>query len=80
MLQEELAHWHEMIAVGDMQTAANMLESKQFIALRQAKWATLDPDLACVRDEEALSKLDDDEAKAWRAFWAEVKALPPPGR
>ena len=64
MLREELAHWRELIAEGEEQTAK-----------QRATWATLDPDLDCVRDEEALSLLDDDEAEDGRDFWAEVKAL-----
>jgi tetratricopeptide (TPR) repeat protein len=34
-----------------------------------------DPDLAGVRDPEALIKLSDDEQKAWRALWAEAQSL-----
>jgi hypothetical protein len=34
-----------------------------------------DPDLAGLRDPEPLSKLPDDEQKAWRGFWEEVDAL-----
>jgi tetratricopeptide (TPR) repeat protein len=32
-------------------------------------------DLACVRDEDELKKLPEDERRSWQAFWAEVAAL-----
>ncbi len=32
-------------------------------------------DLACVRDEDQLKKLPEDERRSWQAFWAEVAAL-----
>jgi hypothetical protein len=31
-----------------------------------------DPDLAGVRDAEALAKLTESERKAWQAIWADV--------
>jgi hypothetical protein len=39
-----------------------------------AYWKT-DPDLAGVRDPEALKELPGDEQKAWRALWTEVDAM-----
>jgi hypothetical protein len=34
-----------------------------------------DPNLAGVRDADALSKLPESERGAWRSLWAEVEAL-----
>jgi hypothetical protein len=34
-----------------------------------------DPDLAGVRDTDALKQLPEDEREAWRKLWAEVAAL-----
>ncbi len=34
-----------------------------------------DRDLVGVRDPEELANLPEQERKAWRAFWAEVRAL-----
>lgn len=36
---------------------------------------TRDPDLAGVRDPDALDRLPEDERAAWRALWAEVDRL-----
>ncbi len=47
---------------------------KQVIVKRLERWLR-DPDLVGVRDPEALTELADTEAKAWRALWAEVRAL-----
>jgi hypothetical protein len=35
----------------------------------------VDPDLACVRNSEELSKLSEDEGKEFLAIWAEVDAV-----
>src|SRR5262249_4520664 len=32
-------------------------------------------DLACVRDEDQLKKLPEDERRSWQEFWAEVATL-----
>jgi hypothetical protein len=37
-------------------------------------------DLASVRDEKALAALPQDEAAAWRTFWAEVDVLAEPAK
>src|SRR5262245_53032752 len=34
-----------------------------------------DPDLACVRDPDALAKLPEAERKQWQTLWADVDAL-----
>jgi hypothetical protein len=39
-----------------------------------AHWKT-DPDLAGIRDEEALAKLPEAERKEFRSLWADVEAL-----
>jgi tetratricopeptide (TPR) repeat protein len=44
------------------------------IRLQLARWRT-DPDLACVRDPEALAKLSDSERAGWDSLWATAGAL-----
>jgi Tfp pilus assembly protein PilF len=34
-----------------------------------------DPDLACVREAESLSRLPEDEQQAWRTLWKDVQSL-----
>src|SRR5262249_11781655 len=68
-LRADLAHVRRRIelAAGDrkaLDDAARILDH----------W-TSDPDLAGVRDEPALASFAEDERHAWRAFWAEVRAL-----
>jgi hypothetical protein len=47
---------------------------KEVVILRLRRWK-VEPDLACVRDDDALDKLPEADQKAWRDFWAEVEAL-----
>jgi serine/threonine-protein kinase len=47
---------------------------KEFVSLRLRRWKA-DPDLAGVRDADALNDLPETDRRAWRAFWAEVDAL-----
>jgi serine/threonine-protein kinase len=47
---------------------------KEVVNLRLRRWKA-EPDLAGVRDEEALNELPQAERRAWRDFWAEVDAL-----
>jgi hypothetical protein len=35
----------------------------------------VDPDLAGIRDPEAVAKLPGDEPRAWRGLWEDVDAL-----
>jgi hypothetical protein len=39
-----------------------------------ARWR-IEPDLACVRDPEALARLPDSERASWNSLWASVGAL-----
>lgn len=45
------------------------------VILRTLQHWKQDPDLAGVRDPEALVKLDEEERKAWQALWVDVDAL-----
>jgi hypothetical protein len=54
--------------------AQNNPAMKQTIQQQLAHWRR-DPDLASVRDPQALNRLPDDERGAWRALWREVDAL-----
>jgi tetratricopeptide (TPR) repeat protein len=47
---------------------------KEVVGLRLRRWKA-DPDLAGIRDEEALDELPEAERRAWRDFWAAVEAL-----
>ena len=66
-LKADLAAWAKLLQPGSNQDRA---------ALRQAtlRWKT-DPDLASIRDSEALKKLPEDEQKPWRTLWAAVETL-----
>ncbi|MFO0952088.1 MAG: hypothetical protein U0835_13260 [Isosphaeraceae bacterium] len=66
-LQGELAAWSKFAEGGSA-------EAKAAVARTLDQWTT-DPDLAGVRDADALDKLPEAEKQAWRAFWAEVAAL-----
>jgi hypothetical protein len=46
----------------------------QVIQQRLAHWQR-DPDLASVRDPQALDRLSDNERAAWQALWREVDEL-----
>ncbi|MGC8640205.1 MAG: hypothetical protein ACP5XB_10065 [Isosphaeraceae bacterium] len=66
-LRAELAGWSKMIENGPPQAgqaAAGMLQH----------WLT-DPDLAGIRDPDALKQLPEAERAACRALWADVAAL-----
>ena len=57
---------------------------KQAVQQRLAHWRQ-DPDLASVRDPQALDRLPENERAAWRALWRDVdelakKAEPTQGR
>jgi eukaryotic-like serine/threonine-protein kinase len=43
-------------------------------AERLRNWQS-DPDLACVRDADALNRLPDEERKQWQRLWSDVDAL-----
>jgi tetratricopeptide (TPR) repeat protein len=47
---------------------------KEEIDQRLRRWKA-DPDLAGIRDEDALDELQETEARAWRDLWAAVDAL-----
>ena len=52
----------------------NNLAMKQAIQQRLAHWRR-DPDLASVRDRQALDRLGDNERAAWQALWRDVDEL-----
>ncbi len=52
----------------------NVPPGKQTIRLRLAHWHR-DPDLASVRDPQALGRLADNERAAWQALWHDVDEL-----
>jgi Flp pilus assembly protein TadD len=63
----------------DLAEASKGLQSKEpetrtSVKETIARWRE-DPDLAGVRDQDALEKLSADEANAWRALWSEVEAM-----
>jgi serine/threonine-protein kinase len=66
-LRAELAAWSDVLKNGPPQTRPVVVRT-----LRH--WRT-DPDLAGVRDSDALAALPEPERGAWRARWAEVDAL-----
>jgi serine/threonine-protein kinase len=63
----DLARWHE----SHEETSGAVPRE---VRSQLARWRT-DPDLACVRDPEALGKLPDSEREGWNSLWADVGAL-----
>jgi serine/threonine-protein kinase len=66
-LKDELTTWDRSLDGGDPKARAPVVR-----ALRHWKG---DPDLAGVRDHDALAKLPKPEGAAWRRLWANVEAL-----
>ncbi len=66
-LDAERDAWAEVLDSGDPQARPGVRQALQ--SLRA------DPDLAGVRDPDALSKLPEPERGAWRALWTEVDRL-----
>jgi hypothetical protein len=66
-LQAERAAWAEVLDSGDAQARRAGRQALQH-------WRS-DPDLADVRDPDALAKLPEAERTAWRSFWADVDRL-----
>ena len=66
-LKAERAAWAKVLDAGDPQARPLVQQTLQH-------WQA-DPDLAGVRDADALAKLPEAERAAWRSLWAEVDAL-----
>jgi serine/threonine-protein kinase len=66
-LKSDLAAWARILKEGPPQARQSIPETLQ-------RWKT-DPDLAGLRDPEALKRLPEAEQKACRALWEEVDAL-----
>jgi serine/threonine-protein kinase len=66
-LRADLTAWGRVLDAGDPKARADVAP-----ALR--RWRA-DPDLAGVRDPQALAKLPSQEQKAWRDLWSEVDTL-----
>jgi serine/threonine-protein kinase len=69
------------LAVWAQQTASDKAADRTQVRQKLAHWQR-DPDLAGVRDQEALAKLPEPERADWQKLWADVEALlqkaPPP--
>jgi hypothetical protein len=66
-LKAERAAWAKALDSGDAKAHPVVQQTLQH-------WKS-DPDLASVRDPDALAKLPEAEGSAWRSLWAEVDAL-----
>jgi serine/threonine-protein kinase len=66
-LKAELDAWSKILDSDDPKARAA-------VAPTLRHWQQ-DPDLAGVRDPEALADLPDEERQAWQALWADVDAL-----
>jgi hypothetical protein len=66
-LKAERIAWAKVLESGDA-------KSRPVVAQTLQHWQA-DPDLAGVRDPEALAKLPEAEQAAWRSLWAEVDAV-----
>jgi hypothetical protein len=65
-LKADLAYWIKQLESGSPQSKSSANQTLQH-------WKT-DPDLAGIRDVEALKRLPEDEQKSLRAFWTNVDA------
>jgi eukaryotic-like serine/threonine-protein kinase len=66
-LKEDLAHWAKLLDQG-------VPESRETTIRWLNDWKR-NPDLAAIRDEEALQKFPADEQSKWRALWQDVESL-----
>jgi serine/threonine-protein kinase len=66
-LKAELAAWSKVLDNGTPEARKNVQQ-------KLAHWK-VDPDLAAIRDKDALAKLPEAERKEWEALWGEVDAL-----
>jgi hypothetical protein len=66
-LKAELAAWSKVLETGSPRDRSNVIAT--------IRWWPRDPDLATVRDADALTKLPEAERKEWQAIWAQVDAL-----
>ncbi len=64
-LTDDLASWIKQLASGSSQSKASANQMLQH-------WK-IDPDLAGIRDDEALNRLPEKEREALRSLWAEVE-------
>ena len=62
-LREDLGYWTAKLEI-----------DKPTVRQRLRHWQR-DPDLAALRDPQALAKLPPKEARAWQALWAQVQDL-----
>jgi hypothetical protein len=67
-LRADLAAWEKVLGDG------NEPARKQEVFRKLTHWKG-DPDLAGIRDEEALAKLTESEREAFRSLWRDVEAL-----
>ena len=66
-LKAKRAAWAKVLDAGDAQ-------ARSVVAQNLQHWQA-DPDLAGVRDRNAIEKLPADERRAWEALWKDVDAL-----
>jgi hypothetical protein len=62
------------LAAGSKVLEKATLQARQSVSRTLRHWQ-VDPDLAGVRDQDALKSLPDAEQKGWRTLWAEVDSL-----
>jgi tetratricopeptide (TPR) repeat protein len=66
-LKAELTAWAKFLESGTPRAESGVVQNLQH-------WARV-PDLAGIRDAEALARLPADEQNAWRTLWADVDSL-----
>jgi tetratricopeptide (TPR) repeat protein len=66
-LEAELGAWSTLLETGSPRDRSTVVTT--------IRWWPRDPDLATVRDADALAKLPEAERKDWQAFWKEYDAL-----
>jgi tetratricopeptide (TPR) repeat protein len=74
MLRRQALGWLRTELAGQAQLAEREEPVRGGVRLQMRHWQQ-DPDLAAVRDPQALAALPEDEQPAWRQLWADVDAL-----
>jgi len=74
-LRSQALEWLKAELVSSSQVLDKKPAPDRRAVVRVLEYGKVDPDLAGVRDADALAKLPEPEKQAWRALWADVDAL-----
>jgi serine/threonine-protein kinase len=71
--RQQALDWLRADLAYGMMLAHTCLAAREFVSLKLRRW-NADPELAGIRDEDALDELPEAQRRAWRQFWADVEA------